>query len=222
MDAIDDRGLVQRAQGGDSAAMNRLLERHYDRVHAVCRRLTGSAADADDATQEALIRIVRGIQSFDGRSSFSTWAYRIATNSSLDELRKRRRRPQLHTARDDGPTHEVADSRAERDVTATADRLALDAAVAELPDEFRTPLVMRDVADLDYSEIAAALDIPLGTVKSRIARGRRMLSERLSATYFGSAAEPGGDDGDRRHSAIGNQSPPSRRPNDVPPDRTIS
>lgn len=213
---MDDRDLVQRAQRGDTGAMNQLLERHYDRIHAVCRRLTGSAADADDATQEALIRIVRGIRSFDGRSTFSTWVYRIATNTSLDELRKRRRRPQLHVVDVDGPTHELVDVRAERDVTASADRLALDAAVAELPDEFRAPLIMRDVADLDYSEIAAALDIPLGTVKSRIARGRRILSERLGDTFFGA------DDGDGGHTAPGNQTPPAQRPTDVPPHRTTS
>ena len=204
--------------------MNALLERHYGRVHAVCRRMSASAADADDATQEALIRIVRGIGSFDGRSSFGTWAYRVATNTSLDELRKRRRRPQPHVARrePDGQewaTPEVADPRAERDVTAPADRLALDAAVASLPDEFRAPLVMRDVADLDYAEIAEALQIPLGTVKSRIARGRRMLGELLGDTYgIGSGGgESGGATSDGRHT--GNHDPLGRRPSDVPPDR---
>jgi RNA polymerase sigma-70 factor (ECF subfamily) len=205
----DDVALVSRAQSGEAAAMNTLLERHYGRVHAVCRRMSGSAADADDATQETLIRIVRGIGSFDGRSSFATWAYRVATNTSLDELRKRRRRPQPHAVRgesDQAP--EVVDARAERDVTAPADRLALDAAVASLPEEFRAPLVLRDVVDLDYAEIAEALQIPLGTVKSRIARGRRILADVLGDTY---------GVGDGRHT--GNHDPLGRRPNDVPPDR---
>jgi RNA polymerase sigma-70 factor (ECF subfamily) len=206
--AGDEVALVRRAQAGDGAAMNTLLERHYGRVHAVCRRMSGSAADADDATQEALIRIVRGIGSFDGRSSFATWAYRIATNTSLDELRKRRRRPQPHVVRADSVAPEVVDPRAERDVSAPADRLALDAAVAALPDEFRAPLVLRDVVDLDYAEIAESLQIPLGTVKSRIARARRMLAEMLGDTYGVS----GGIDG-------GNRDTLGRRPNDVPPDR---
>jgi len=182
LDRSDDE-LVAAARHGDAAAMDTLLRRHYDRVHAVCRRIAGSTRDADDAAQETMIRIVRHLDSFDGRSSFGTWAYRIATNTSLDELRKRKRRPQLHVApdQDDGrpPAAEPADELAHRHIDAVADRMAIDAALAELPDDFRIAVVMRDVADLDYAEIADELGIPVGTVKSRIARGRRLLVERL-------------------------------------------
>jgi RNA polymerase sigma-70 factor (ECF subfamily) len=175
-----DDELVEAARRGDAAAMDTLLRRHYDRVHAVCRRIAGATRDADDAAQEAMIRIVRGLDSFDGRSSFGTWAYRIATNTSLDELRKRKRRPQLHVVDDDaGPTHEPADELAHRRIDAVSDRMAITEAVAALPEEFRAAVVMRDVADLDYAEIADELGIPVGTVKSRIARGRRLLVERL-------------------------------------------
>ena len=83
------------AQAGDRGALDQLLRRHYDRMHAVCRRITGNEADAADAAQEAMIAVVRGLARFDGRSAFGTWVYRIATNASLDELRRRRRRPQL-------------------------------------------------------------------------------------------------------------------------------
>ena len=160
--------------------MDLLLRRHFDRVHAVCRRIAGGSRDADDAAQEAMIRVVRSLDRFDGRSTFGTWVYRIATNAALDELRKRSRRPLLHGPdHDDGLRAEPADPLADREVEASADRLAIDAALAELPLEFRLPVVMRDVADLDYAEIAAALDVPVGTVKSRIARGRRLLVERL-------------------------------------------
>jgi len=162
---VDDTTLVARACGGDRAAMNDLLERHYDRVHAVCRRLTGSAADADDAAQETMIRVVRNLRQFDGRASFGTWIYRIATNTALDELRKRRRRPQLHVVRPDehgAGIGEQADPRAERDVTASVDQIVLSAALSSLPADFRAPLVLRDVGDLDYAEIAEALDIPIG------------------------------------------------------------
>lgn len=188
---IDDATLVARAQQGDRSAMNTLLERHYDRIHAVCRRVTGSAADADDAAQETMIRIVRAIGQFDGRSQFSTWCYRIATNVSLDELRRRGRRPQLHVVRPDQAGEappEPVDDRAEREVTAPVDRIAVEDALANLSPEFRTPLVMRDVGDLDYGEIAEALGIPVGTVKSRIARGRRQLVELL-----GLGGRPNGD-----------------------------
>lgn len=177
----EDSDLVAAAQRGDRDALDRLLRRHYDRIHAVCRRIAGSTRDADDAAQEALIRIVRAIDRFDGRASFSTWSYRIATNAALDELRKRSRRPQLHVVGDDGRPSggEPADELAQRRVEAVVDRMSIDAALAELPEEFRVPVVMRDVGDLDYAEIAEALSVPIGTVKSRIARGRRMLLERL-------------------------------------------
>jgi RNA polymerase sigma-70 factor (ECF subfamily) len=188
-----DEELVAAAQGGDAAAMDALLRRHYDRVHAVCRRIAGSTRDADDAAQEAMIRVVRSLDKFDGRSTFSTWVYRIATNTSLDELRKRKRRPQLRII-DDDEAPEPVDDLSHRTVDAVADRLAIDQALAELPDDFRIPVVMRDVGDLDYAEIALELDIPVGTVKSRIARGRRMLVERL-----------------------GTQDQPPGRPSDVPP-----
>ncbi|MEP7115229.1 MAG: sigma-70 family RNA polymerase sigma factor, partial [Ilumatobacteraceae bacterium] len=99
------------AQGGDRGALDQLLRRHYDRVHAVCRRITGHDADAADAAQDAMIAIVRNLDRFDGRSSFGTWAYRIATNASLDELRRRKRRAVPLSGDDDGEHHhhEVAD-----------------------------------------------------------------------------------------------------------------
>ena len=183
LERTDDE-LVAAAQRGDGAAMDQLLRRHYDRVHAVCRRIAGSTRDADDAAQEAMIRVVRNLDSFDGRSQFGTWVYRIATNTALDELRKRKRRPQLqivddHDGDDGRGGGELADDRAHRVVEGVADRLSIDEALADLPDEFKSAVVMRDVGDLDYAEIAAALDIPVGTVKSRIARGRRMLVEKL-------------------------------------------
>ena len=162
-----------------------MLRRHYDRVHSVCRRITGSASDADDACQEALIKIVRNLPRFDGRSSFGTWAYRIATNASLDELRKRQRRPSLHTVRpspagdDDERSIDLADDTAGRQTERIDDQLAIDAALDGLSEDFRVVVVLRDVIDLDYQEIADVLDIPLGTVKSRIARARAQLADVL-------------------------------------------
>jgi RNA polymerase sigma-70 factor (ECF subfamily) len=176
----DDRELADAARGGDRDALDQLLRRHYDRVHAVCRRIVGPGRDADDAAQEAMIGIVRGLSRFDHRAAFSTWAYRIATNAALDELRRRKRRPMLHRVPDaDEAPPDVVDPLAERRVEAAVDRLAIDAVVAELPDEFRAAVVLRDVADLDYAEIARVLDVPVGTVKSRIARGRALLAEQL-------------------------------------------
>ena len=176
----DDAALLDAARAGDRGALESLLARHYDRIHAICRRVIGEARDADDAAQEAMIRIVRGLASFDGRSSFSTWSHRVATNTALDELRRRSRRPRLHVVRDDvDEPAEVPDEHGQDRIDAVADRAAIDQALATLPDEFRLAVVLRDVADLDYAEIAVELGVPLGTVKSRIARGRAMLVEAL-------------------------------------------
>jgi RNA polymerase sigma-70 factor (ECF subfamily) len=185
VDAADDPTLVAAAQAGDRAAVESLLRRHYDRVHAICRRVVGSDRDADDAAQEAMISIVRGLPRFDGRAAFSTWTYRIATNAALDELRKRQRRPSPHVAGDDGATAEVIDADAHRAIDAIGDRMAIDDAIGVLTAEFRLAVVLRDVCDLDYAEIASILDIPVGTVKSRIARGRSLLAGRL-----GNSGEP--------------------------------
>jgi RNA polymerase sigma-70 factor (ECF subfamily) len=209
MNGVDDGHLVVAAQNGDRDALDRLLRLHFDRIHAVCRRIAGSTRDADDAAQEALVRIVRALDRFDGRASFSTWCYRIATNAALDELRKRSRRPQLHVVGDDERGPDIADpvdAGAQRRVEGVVDRLALDAALAELPEEFRVPVVMRDVGDLDYAEIAEELSVPIGTVKSRIARGRRMLLQRLGNR------DPGEERQTREESTGGTDSRPVAEP----------
>jgi RNA polymerase sigma-70 factor, ECF subfamily len=170
--------LVAAAQGGDRFALDQLLRRHYDRIHAVCRRVAGGTRDADDACQEALIKIVRNLPRFDGRSSFGTWAYRIATNASLDELRKRQRRPALHAVGDEDRP-ELADPKAARYTESFPDRLVLDDALDRLPEDLRVAVILRDVADFDYAEIADTLGVPVGTVKSRISRGRASLAAQL-------------------------------------------
>ncbi|MEQ1703044.1 MAG: sigma-70 family RNA polymerase sigma factor [Ilumatobacteraceae bacterium] len=179
---LDDRALVAAAQGGDRGALDQLFRRHYDRVFAVCRRITGNEADAADASQEAMIAMVRALPRFDGRSSFGTWAYRIATNASLDELRRRRRRPMVagRDRDDEHHAHEIADPDAGLHIEQLGDRQLIDAALAILPEDFRIPVVLRDVGDLDYAEIAEVLGVPVGTVKSRIARGRGMLATTIS------------------------------------------
>jgi len=171
-----DAELIARARAGEAEALNHLLARHYDRLYALCRRLAGNRDDALDATQEALIAIVAGLDRFDGRSSFPTWAYRVATNACLDQLRRRRRRP-THALDHDPPPTASARPALDQQVV---DHLTLDHALSALPPEFRAAVVLRDVLGLDYAEIASVLDIPPGTVRSRIARGRRALADQLS------------------------------------------
>ena len=176
---LDDAGLIRDAQAGDRSALELLLRRHHDQVHAICRRLAGNDADGQDATQEALIAIVRGLPHFGGRAKFSTWAYRVATNAALDELRRRSRRP-VPTVIEAGDR--FAGMPASDDSPAVVARLDFDAALAQLPEEFRAPVVLRDVAGCDYAEIGSILRIPPGTVRSRIARGRARLADALGPT----------------------------------------
>ena len=191
------------AQGGDRDAMDVLLRRHHGRIWAVCRRITGNDADAADATQEAMLLIVRRLGTFDGRSRFTTWAHRVTTNACLDELRRRGRRPAPGLPDDDlDDARTVVSADAPID-TEVAGRLAIDEALAQLPEEFRLPVVLRDVAGHDYGEIAEILGIPAGTVRSRIARGRA----RLAATLGDRTADP--------HVA-GNQPDPDARPSERP------
>lgn len=150
--------------------------------------MTGNDADALDATQEALIAIVRGLPRFDGRAQFGTWAYRVATNATLDELRRRKRRPDPGLPEVEHEPRAGAPGIDER----TADRLDLDAALADLAPEFRAAVVLRDQLGLDYAEIGEVLDIPPGTVRSRIARGRAALAAQLGGNRGGATGVEGG------------------------------
>lgn len=168
-----DATLATRAAAGDRTALDALLHRHADRVHGICRRVLRDPEDALDATQEALLAIARGIARFDGRSQLTTWLYRVATNAALDEARRKQRRPVASEAAVEvaAPGNPVAD------VVAT--HLDVDAALQSVPVEFRAAVALRDLADLDYATIAEILDVPIGTVRSRIARGRATLADRL-------------------------------------------
>jgi RNA polymerase sigma-70 factor (ECF subfamily) len=172
--------------------------------------MMGNDADGQDALQDALISLARGVRRFDGRSTFSTWSYRVATNACLDELRRRKRRPVPGSlgagALDDGDHGDGSyggvdlleraaaepgpglpgsilgggsSATVDGGISAVADRLDVDAAVGQLRADFRAAVVLRDLCDLDYGEIARVLDIPPGTVRSRIARGRAQLADIL-------------------------------------------
>lgn len=202
-----DQDLLDAVRTGDRRALEDLLRRHQPRLWAACRRLTGSDADADDAVQEALISIVRALPRFDGRSRFGTWAYRVAVNASLDELRRRRRRAEPGLPGDpdlgpSGPGHgePVATTADPEGAALTVD---IDTALRRLPPEFRAPVVLRDLCGLDYAEIAEVLAVPAGTVRSRISRGRAALATLLGPERPGIA-------GDR--TGLGNPRATSDRP----------
>lgn len=129
-----------------------------------------------------MIAIVRGLDRFDGRAAFTTWSYRVATNAALDELRRRRRRPDPGLDEHEHADRESVVGRESRDPSeVVATGIDVDVALAALPEEFKAPVVLRDMAGLDYAEIAAVLDLAPGTVRSRIARGRGRLADLLAS-----------------------------------------
>ena len=189
--------LVARARGGDRAALEDLLQASYSFAFPVCRRIVGNDPDACDATQEALISVVRGLPRFDGHSRYTTWLYRIAVNASVDELRRRSRRPVPFPAGETLVATGAEPGRPAAGATAAgrpsgalsgempdaadavADAVDVDAALMRLPIDFRAAVVLRDLCGLDYEEIAGVLAVPIGTVRSRIARGRSQLAGLL-------------------------------------------
>lgn len=180
-----DDDLARSAAAGDREALERLLARHADRIHAICRRVLGSRDDALDATQEALISIARSITRFDGRASFTTWLYRVATNAAIDEQRRRSRRPR--------PSETIADTAAPGSIPdAVIARIDVDRALATVPEHFRVAVVLRDLAGLDYDQIARILEITPGTVRSRISRGRAALARALGGNPDPAPGRPTG------------------------------
>jgi RNA polymerase sigma-70 factor, ECF subfamily len=136
--------------------------------------MTGDESDALDAAQEALIAVAKGLHRFDGRAAFGTWVYRVATNACLDELRRKRRRPVPGL-----PEHLPEAPTRGSDVDAVATQLDVDAALRQIPDAFRAPVVLRDLCGMDYAEISEVLALAPGTVRSRISRGRAQLAHLL-------------------------------------------
>jgi RNA polymerase sigma-70 factor (ECF subfamily) len=180
-----DDQLVSRVVQGDQEAFTELVRRHERRVFAIAMRMLGREEDALDATQDAFLTVFRKIGQFRGESAFTTWLHRIAVNACYDILRKRARQPVLHLANEgdhlpeEGPP--VADHAA-----AVAGGIDVARALLEVPADFRAVLVLADVHDLPYEEIAATLEIPVGTVKSRLHRGRVALAQ-----VMGLQASPG-------------------------------
>ena len=169
-EAIDLEALALRAAGGDREAMERLLAEIQPRVQRICGRMLLYPQDAEEATQDALLLVATKIGSFEGRSKFTTWLHAVASNSARTTYRSLKRRSAERLTDDLPPdpdprtTSVIAGSR--------LDLLeALETVGTDRP-ELVEPLVLRDVQQLDYNEIARLLDIPLGTVKSRIHAAR--------------------------------------------------
>jgi RNA polymerase sigma-70 factor (ECF subfamily) len=175
----DEPDLVARSKQGDLDSFNRLVERYQTPLFNLCLRMLGSPQAAEDATQEAFIAAFRALRSFQG-AAFRAWLFRIAANACYDELRRRKSRSahSLDQPQGEGQQHlDVATLEPSPDDRAEQRELAelLQAALLEIPQEQRLAIVLSDVHGLDYAEIAAAMNVSVGTVKSRIFRGRARL-----------------------------------------------
>lgn len=194
---MDEARLIKRAQNGDSKAFEILIEAHFKNIYNIAYRIAGNPDDALDMTQEVMIKLFRNINSFGGNSKFSTWVYRVATNTCLDELKKLRRHSTysinseintgdgkfLYEVEDTSPTPDLEVERGE-----LADMVAK--AITALNPEHRAIITLRDIQEFSYEEIANILNLSEGTVKSRISRARMQLKKILErdfnfgGTYF--------------------------------------
>ena len=170
-----DLDLLESFLGGDNDAFSRLMERHEDRIFGLCLKMLHNRSDALEASQEIFITAFRRAASFRGDSAFGTWLYRIGINHCKDMLRKRKEL----LLESDQLEFERVDTRQRGIDEAAALRLDLSRALAELGDDYREAVVMHDLGGVPYEDIAAATGVPVGTVKSRISRGRRQLARLL-------------------------------------------
>jgi RNA polymerase sigma-70 factor (ECF subfamily) len=183
---MDEPALISSAQRGDLDSFNTLVLHYQDMVFNTALRILGDEDQAQDASQEAFISAFRAIASYRG-GSFKAWLLRTVTNACYDELRRQKRRPTtpLEPDTDEGEEMDsprwLADPSLTPDQQLEADELehAIQHCLDALPREFRTVVVMADIEGLDYSDVAKAAHVPLGTIKSRLARARLRLRECL-------------------------------------------
>lgn len=186
-----DEDLVRRFLSGDRDAFSVLVERHERRVYNLALRMTGREEDARDAAQDAFLTALTKLSSFRGEAAFTTWLHRVTVNACYDLLRKRQRQPMLDRGDElPGPEPPPAPDPADEASLSIDVRRAL----LEVPEDFRVVMILHDVQDLPQESVAAILGIPVGTVKSRLHRGRVALAKALHIDRERPAA-PGPSDG---------------------------
>jgi RNA polymerase sigma-70 factor, ECF subfamily len=171
-----DEALLAAHLRGDPRAFGELVVRHERRIYGLCLRILGNREDAEDATQEAFLAALRRASSFRRAAAFSTWLYRIAVNAATDQAR-RRGRARLSTLDPTDAGLDVAPGGDLGEMVASA--VAVQTALAQVPEEFRIAVILCDLYRVPYADAAQILEVPVGTVKSRVFRGRLALAECL-------------------------------------------
>lgn len=177
---MDDEALLDRARHGDRDAFTDLVHRYQDELYTMALRILGRPADAADVVQEAFTRAYLHLPTLRG-ASVRGWLYRVASNCARDVQRQSLRRPTSALEDESGHIIDLPDPALGPEATALQRErsAALGTAIAALPMEFRQALVLRDISELSYEEVAEVLSVPLGTVKSRISRARTLLAASL-------------------------------------------
>lgn len=182
----DDSELIAAILGGSESAFATLVQRYQDRVFRLLSRYTRDAAECEDLAQEVFLKVFRKLHTFQQDSAFFTWLYRITVNTATDHLSRQSRR-RLTLVEDDV----VLDSGRPRSEVSSVDQPLLDAELAhvtrkildQMPEKYRTILVLREYEDLSYTDISAVLDLNLGTVESRLFRARQRFKELLERLH---------------------------------------
>ena len=176
----DDKRLVDATLAGDMQSFEALVRKYQDRLYNTMVQVTGSTHEAEEVVQDAMLQAYTKLDTFRGKSSFYTWLYRIAFNQSISRTRRKRPRVSLDQIRQDAgvdPIDSVDSPEAHIERTERVEHV--HRALNQLSEEFRMILVLRELEDCDYDTIAQVLEIPVGTVRSRLHRGRTMLRDHL-------------------------------------------
>jgi RNA polymerase sigma-70 factor, ECF subfamily len=181
-----DQQLVERAQRGDKHAFELLVAKYQRRLGRLISRFVRNAAEAEDVTQDAFIKAYRALPSFRGDSAFYTWLYRIGINTAKNHLVAQGRRAPTSTPFDAEEAEDFEDAALLHEVATPENELmskqvveVVNSSLQELPDDLRTALTLREIEGLSYEEIAAVMDCPIGTVRSRIFRAREAIATNL-------------------------------------------
>lgn len=189
--------LVAAAQSGDADSFSRLVDHYLTQVYRVCLGIVGNKEDAEDCAQETWIKVYRTIGAYQSNAAFFTWLYRIAVNTCYDMLRASGRRRTIsldQTGEDNDPIlpEPVDPNPLPDEVLERQERIsAVREEIAALPEDHRHILILRDLTDVSYQDLAQLLDIAEGTVKSRLSRARRQLAQRLQARMTATPANSG-------------------------------
>ena len=191
MNDLSDEAIVERVRGGEPDAFGLLMRRYQDRLYSVVLSYVHSPEDAVDLAQDAFVKAYLRLESYHGGSAFYTWLYRIAVNSAIDFLRKRPARQA--ESLDDDKYRDNAFEPAASDISASPERMIarsetkriIQTAIDSLSEKLRTAIILHDVEGFSQEEIAEILQCPIGTIKSRVSRGRQELRETLSAYLEG-------------------------------------